>query len=111
MRRRSASQLRRRDQPRPSPRNWEIADFAAVSAWRTETEQAHYRGRFMSQGAARAKAVFLAGTEIADPAERVAYLDRECGGDAELRADDPEQHSGLVGARAGHARAVDRWSV
>ena len=28
---------------------------------------------------ARAKSLFLAASEIADPAERAAYLDRECG--------------------------------
>jgi hypothetical protein len=47
----------------------------------------------MSVDAAKAMAAFLAGSEIADPAERVAYLDRECGDAAELRAGDPEQHS------------------
>src|SRR6266404_3381822 len=36
--------------------------------------------------AARAKSLFLAASELADPAERAAYLDRECGGDAQLRA-------------------------
>ena len=35
---------------------------------------------------ARAKSLFLAASEIADPAERAAYLDRECGEDAEIRA-------------------------
>jgi serine/threonine protein kinase/tetratricopeptide (TPR) repeat protein len=35
---------------------------------------------------ARAKSVFLAASEIADVAERAAYVDRECGSDQELRA-------------------------
>jgi len=39
----------------------------------------------MAVDAARAKALFLAASDLADP-ERAAYLDRECGGDAELRA-------------------------
>jgi serine/threonine protein kinase/tetratricopeptide (TPR) repeat protein len=40
----------------------------------------------MAFDAARAKTLFLAASDLADPAERAAYLDRECGGDAELRA-------------------------
>src|SRR4051812_27198354 len=40
----------------------------------------------MPVDAARAKSLFLAASDLADPAERAAYLDRECGGDAELRA-------------------------
>src|SRR5215468_10698887 len=40
----------------------------------------------MAIDAARAKSLFLAASDLADPAERAAYLDRECGGDAELRA-------------------------
>jgi serine/threonine protein kinase len=40
----------------------------------------------MAIDAARAKSLFLAASELADPAERAAYLERECGGDAELRA-------------------------
>jgi serine/threonine protein kinase len=39
----------------------------------------------MAIDAARAKSLFLAASDLADPAERAAYLDRECGGDAELR--------------------------
>src|SRR5437660_67478 len=39
----------------------------------------------MAVDAARAKSLFLASSDLADPAERAAYLDRECGGDAELR--------------------------
>ncbi|HJZ55591.1 MAG TPA: serine/threonine-protein kinase, partial [Gemmataceae bacterium] len=35
---------------------------------------------------ARAKSLFLAASELANPAERAAYLKRECGGDADLRA-------------------------
>jgi eukaryotic-like serine/threonine-protein kinase len=33
---------------------------------------------------ARAKSVFLAASDLVDPAERAAYLERECGGNAEL---------------------------
>src|SRR6516164_1921491 len=40
----------------------------------------------MAVDAARAKSLFLAASDLADPAERAAFLDRECGGDAELRA-------------------------
>src|SRR6516164_11542801 len=40
----------------------------------------------MAVDAARAKSLFLAASDLADPAERAAYMDRECGGDAELRA-------------------------
>src|SRR6516164_2035908 len=40
----------------------------------------------MAVDAARAKSLFLAASDLADPAERAAYLERECGGDAELRA-------------------------
>ncbi len=40
----------------------------------------------MTIPATRAKSLFLAAADIADPAERGAYLERECGGDAELRA-------------------------
>src|SRR5262245_54458748 len=39
----------------------------------------------MAIDAARAKSLFLAASDLADPAERAAYLDRECGGNAELR--------------------------
>ena len=39
----------------------------------------------MAVDPARAKSLFLAASDLADPAERAAYLDRECGGDAELR--------------------------
>src|SRR5215471_16493544 len=40
----------------------------------------------MAVEAARAKSLFLAASDLAEPAQRAAYLDRECGGDAELRA-------------------------
>src|SRR5271163_1044853 len=40
----------------------------------------------MAVDAARAKSLFLNASELADPAARAAYLERECGGDAELRA-------------------------
>src|SRR5436190_13688694 len=40
----------------------------------------------MAVDAARAKSLFLAASDLADPAERAAYLERECGGDAELQA-------------------------
>jgi serine/threonine protein kinase len=40
----------------------------------------------MAADAARAKSLFLAASDLADPAERAAYLDRECAGDADLRA-------------------------
>ena len=40
----------------------------------------------MAVDAARAKSLFLTASDLTDPAARVAYLKRECGGDAELRA-------------------------
>ena len=40
----------------------------------------------MSVDPARAKSLFLAASDIASPAERAVYLDRECGREAELRA-------------------------
>src|SRR5271155_2939524 len=40
----------------------------------------------MAVDAARAKSLFLSASDLTDPAERATYLDRECGGDAELRA-------------------------
>jgi serine/threonine protein kinase len=39
----------------------------------------------MTLDAARAKSLFLAASDLPDPAERAAYLDRECGANAELR--------------------------
>src|SRR5215471_14387940 len=40
----------------------------------------------MAVDAARAKSLFLAASDLTDPADRAAYLDRECGGDADVRA-------------------------
>ena len=40
----------------------------------------------MAVDAARAKSLFLAAPDLADSAERAAYLGLECGGDAELLA-------------------------
>src|SRR4051812_35409520 len=40
----------------------------------------------MAVDPARAKSLFLAASDLASPAERAAYLDRECGGESELRA-------------------------
>ena len=40
----------------------------------------------MAVDPARAKALFLEASDLGSPEERAAYLDRECGGDAELRA-------------------------
>src|SRR5271154_1228289 len=39
----------------------------------------------MAPLAVRAKSLFLAASDLSDPAERAAYLDRECGDDDELR--------------------------
>src|SRR4029079_1031499 len=39
----------------------------------------------MAVDAARAKSLFLEASELADPAERAAYLERECGAEAGLR--------------------------
>src|SRR5262245_2124776 len=39
----------------------------------------------MAFDATRAKSIFLAASEISDPAERNDYLNRECGDDADLR--------------------------
>jgi serine/threonine protein kinase len=65
----------------------------------------------MAVNAARAKSLFLNASDVADPAERAAYLDRECGGDAELRArveallraNDAASAEGGVPATAGDA--------
>ncbi len=35
---------------------------------------------------ARAKSLFLSASDIPDPDDRIAFLDRECGPDVELRA-------------------------
>ena len=40
----------------------------------------------MAVDAARAKSLFLTASDLTDPSERAAYLERECRGDAELRA-------------------------
>ena len=40
----------------------------------------------MAVDAARAKSLFLTASDLTDPAKRAAYLERECSGDAELRA-------------------------
>ncbi len=40
----------------------------------------------MAVDSARAKSLFLAASDLADAAERAAYLERECGGDVELRS-------------------------
>ncbi len=39
----------------------------------------------MAADPARTKSLFLAALDLPDAAERAAYLDRECGGDAPLR--------------------------
>jgi hypothetical protein len=39
----------------------------------------------MAIDAARAKSLFLVASDLYDPAERAAYVERECGNDAELR--------------------------
>src|SRR4051812_33067611 len=39
----------------------------------------------MGVDAARAKSLFLNASDLADPAARAAYLERECGGDTALR--------------------------
>ena len=39
----------------------------------------------MAFDAARAKSLFLAASDLSDPADRAVYLERECGDDAELR--------------------------
>jgi hypothetical protein len=43
----------------------------------------------MAVDAARGKALFLAASDPADPAEGAAYLDRKCAGD-------PERHAGGI---------------
>jgi hypothetical protein len=40
----------------------------------------------MPVDAARARSLFLAASDLADPAERAAYADRACGGAAERHA-------------------------
>src|SRR5262249_5432307 len=53
--------------------------FAPDGAWRADP----FGGWPMPADAARAKSLFLAASDLTDPAARAAYLDRECGGDAE----------------------------
>ncbi len=57
----------------------------------------------MAVDAARAKSLFLNASELADPAAHVAYLERECGGDAELRA----RVEALLAADGGGASGLD----
>ena len=57
----------------------------------------------MAVDAARAKSLFLTASDLADPAERAAYLERECGGDAELRA----RVEALLAADGGGAPVLD----
>ncbi len=57
----------------------------------------------MAVDAARAKSLFLTASDLTDPAERAAYLERECGGDAELRA----RVEALLAAEGGGAPVLD----
>ena len=57
----------------------------------------------MAVDAARAKTLFLAASDLSDPAERTAYLERECGGDAELR----QRVEALLAADDGGGRSVE----
>ena len=57
----------------------------------------------MAVDAARVKSLFLEASELADPAERAAYLERECGADAELRA----RVEALLAADGGGAPVLD----
>ncbi len=57
----------------------------------------------MAVDAARAKSLFLTASDLTDPAERAAYLERECGGDAELRA----RVEALLAADSGGAPVLD----
>jgi serine/threonine protein kinase/tetratricopeptide (TPR) repeat protein len=57
----------------------------------------------MAVDAARAKSLFLTASDLTDPAERAAYLERECGGDAELRA----RVEALLAADDGGAPVLD----
>ena len=75
----------------------------------------------MAAPAARPKSLFLVASDLSDPAERAAYLDRECGGDADLRgrveallrANDasplppPETDAATVGSGPGRPAAAD----
>ena len=57
----------------------------------------------MTVDAARVKSLFLEASELADLAERAAYLERECGGDAELR----QRVEALLAAHDGGGRSVE----
>src|SRR6516225_3815778 len=57
----------------------------------------------MTVDAARVKSLFLNASERADPAERAAYLERECGGDAGLR----QRVEALLAAHDGGGRSVE----
>ena len=57
----------------------------------------------MAVDAARAKSLFLTASDLTGPAERAAYLERECGGDAELRA----RVEALLAADGGGAPVLD----
>jgi RNA polymerase sigma factor (TIGR02999 family) len=54
--------------------------------WMGHGEQGPFRRWTMVALAAQAKSLFLAASDLDNPAERAAYLDRECGGDAERHA-------------------------
>ena len=57
----------------------------------------------MTVDAARVKSLFLEASDLSDPAERTAYLERECGGDAELR----QRVVALLAAHDGGGRSVE----
>src|SRR6516225_1926444 len=57
----------------------------------------------MTVDAARVKSLFLAASDLADPAERAAYLERECGADAGLR----QRVEALLAADDGGGRSVE----
>src|SRR6516164_1618138 len=57
----------------------------------------------MAVDAARVKSLFLEASELADPAERAAYLEHECGADAELR----QRVEALLAADDGGGRSME----
>src|SRR6516165_10409589 len=57
----------------------------------------------MAVDATRVKSLFLEASDLSDPAERAAYLKRECGGDAELR----RRVEALLAADGGGGRPVE----
>jgi serine/threonine protein kinase/tetratricopeptide (TPR) repeat protein len=65
----------------------------------------------MAVDAVRAKSLFLAASDLADPAERAAYLQQECGGDAELRGRVEVLLRANDGAPLAPPEPVDRTSV